>query len=183
MQTSVPDIYAAGDCAEAYHLIYGKNVYMPLALTANKQGRVAGENIAGENVSFAGIIGSAVFKVFDLEVGRTGLSEKDAVNESIGYIANVIEHFSRAPYYPGAAKLTIKLIADKKTGRILGAQAVGKEGVSHRINILASAITAKMTAGDVAQIDLGYAPPFNPVFDAVLIAAEELRKKLDDIAA
>ena len=153
---------------------------MPLALTANKQGRVAGGNIAGDSISFAGVVGTAVLKVFDLEVGRTGLTEIDANNEGINYITSVIEHSSRAHYYPGATKVTIKLTADKKTGRLLGAQAAGGEGVALRINVLATAITGKMTAADLAEIDMGYAPPFNPVYDPVIIAAEELRKNMEN---
>ena len=104
METNIPDIYAAGDCAEAYHLVLGRNVYIPLAPTSNKQGRAAGENIAGGNASFPGIVGTAIFKVFDLEVGRTGITEKEAKIEGIDYISNVIEHGSRAPYYPGVSK-------------------------------------------------------------------------------
>jgi NADPH-dependent 2,4-dienoyl-CoA reductase/sulfur reductase-like enzyme len=100
METNIPDIYAAGDCAEAYHLVLGRNVYIPLAPTANKQGRAAGENIAGGNASFPGIVGTAIFKVFDLEVARTGITEKEAKVEGIDYVSNVIDFGSRAPYYP-----------------------------------------------------------------------------------
>jgi NADPH-dependent 2,4-dienoyl-CoA reductase/sulfur reductase-like enzyme len=187
METSIPHIYAAGDCAEAYHLIYRRNVYMPLGTTANKQGRVAGGNMAGGNIAggnlaggnaaFAGIIGTSVFKVFDLEVGRTGITEKEAKREGLNYISNTIEQSSRAHYYPGAAGIRIKLLAERQTGRLLGAQLVGKEGVSKRVDVFATAITAGMTAHDVENLDLGYAPPFAPVYDPVLIAASELQKK------
>jgi len=180
METNIPDIYAAGDCAEAYHLVLGRNVYIPLAPTANKQGRVAGENIAGGNASFPGIVGTAIFKVFDLEVGRTGITEKEAKIEGIDYVSNVIEHGSRAPYYPGVSPIRVKLLADKKTGRLLGAQMVGKEGVAQRIDVFATAITVKMTAHEMRDLDLGYAPPFSPPYDPVLIAADELQKKLPD---
>ncbi len=178
METNIPDIYAAGDCAESYHLVLGRNVYIPLATTANKQGRVAGENIAGGEVSFPGIVGTAIFKVFDLEVGRTGITEKEAKVEGIDYVSNVIEHGSRAPYYPGVSPIRIKLLADKKTGRLLGAQMVGREGVSKRIDVFATALTVKMTAHDMRNLDLGYAPPFSPPYDPILIAADELHKKL-----
>jgi NADPH-dependent 2,4-dienoyl-CoA reductase/sulfur reductase-like enzyme len=178
METNNPDIYAAGDCAEAYHLVLGRNVYIPLATTANKQGRVAGENIAGGSASFPGIVGSAVFKVFDLEVGRTGITEKEARVEGIEYTSNVVEHGSRAPYYPGVSKIRIKLVADRNTGRLLGAQMVGREGVSKRIDVFATAITAKMAVHEIRDLDLGYAPPFSPHYDPVLIAADELYKKL-----
>jgi NADPH-dependent 2,4-dienoyl-CoA reductase/sulfur reductase-like enzyme len=178
METNIPDIYAAGDCAEAYHLVLGRNVYIPLATTANKQGRAAGENIAGGNASFPGIVGTAIFKVFDLEVGRTGITEKEARVEGIEYVSNVIEHDSRAPYYPGVSPIRVKLLADKKTGRILGAQMVGREGVAKRIDVFATAITVKMTAREMRDLDLGYAPPFSPPYDPILIAADELQKKL-----
>jgi NADPH-dependent 2,4-dienoyl-CoA reductase/sulfur reductase-like enzyme len=176
MQTNLPDIFSAGDCAEAYHRIYKRNVYMPLGTTANKQGRVAGNNIAGLDSTFPGIVGTAVFKVFDLEVGRTGLSEKDALREGIKVVANTIEQFSRAPYFPGAIRIKVKLVAEQRTGKLLGAQLVGKEGVSKRLDVLAEAITFGLTAHDVEDLDLGYAPPFAPVYDPVLIAASELQK-------
>jgi NADPH-dependent 2,4-dienoyl-CoA reductase/sulfur reductase-like enzyme len=178
METSVPGIYAAGDCVEAYHLILGRNVYVPLGTTANKQGRVAGENIAGGGATFKGIVGTAVFKTFDLEVGRTGITEKEAIFEHIDYITNVIEHISRAHYYPGVSKILVKLVADRNTGRLLGAQMAGREGVSKRIDILATAITVGMSLEEIAKLDLGYAPPFGPVYDPVLVAAEQLRKKV-----
>lgn len=178
METSIPDIYSAGDCAEVYHLVLGRNVYVPLGTTANKQGRVAGENIAGGSASFPGIVGTAIFKTFDLEVGRTGITEKEAKVEGIDYAANVIEHGSRAPYYPGVSKIRVKVVADRSTGRLLGAQMVGREGVSKRIDVFATAITAKMSVHEIRDLDLGYAPPFAPPYDPVLIAADELHKKL-----
>jgi NADPH-dependent 2,4-dienoyl-CoA reductase/sulfur reductase-like enzyme len=178
METSIPDIYAAGDCAEVYHLVLGRNVYVPLGTTANKQGRVAGENVAGGNASFPGIVGTAIFKTFDLEVGRTGITEKEAKVEGIDYAANVIEHHSRAPYYPGVSQIRVKLVADRSTGRLLGAQMVGREGVSKRIDVFATAITVKMPVHEIRDLDLGYAPPFAPPYDPVLVAADELHKKL-----
>jgi len=178
METSISDIYAAGDCAEAYHLVLGRNVYIPLGTTANKQGRVAGENAAGGNTSFGGIIGTAVFKTFDLEVGRTGITEKEAKAEGIDYVSNVIHHTSRAFYYPGLSDIKVKLIADRKTGLLLGAQMAGHEGVSKRLDVFATAITAKMTVYQIGRLDLSYAPPFAPVYDPIIIAADELQKKL-----
>jgi NADPH-dependent 2,4-dienoyl-CoA reductase/sulfur reductase-like enzyme len=180
METNIPDIYAAGDCAEAYHLVLGRNTYIPLGTTANKQGRVAGENMAGGNASFAGIVGTAVFKTFDLEVGRTGITEKEAKTEGIDYVSNVIEHISRARYYPGVTNIKIKLVADRKTGRLLGAQMVGREGVSKRLDVFATALTVKMSVYEISNLDLGYAPPFAPVHDPILMAADELQKKLGD---
>jgi NADPH-dependent 2,4-dienoyl-CoA reductase/sulfur reductase-like enzyme len=180
MVTSIPGIYAAGDCAEAYHLILGRNVYVPLGTTANKQGNVAGENIAGGAATFKGIVGTAVFKTFDLEVGRTGITEKEAVSEHMDYVTNVIEHISRAHYYPGVSKILVKLVADRKTGRLLGAQMAGREGVSKRIDVFATAITAGMSVEEIAKLDLGYAPPFGPAYDPVLVAAEQLRREVPE---
>ncbi len=177
-ETSVSDIYAAGDCAEAYHLVLHRNAYIPLGTTANKQGRVAGENAAGGNATFAGIVGTAIFKTFDLEVGRTGLTEKEARTEGIDCAANVVKHYSRAFYYPGRSDITVKLVADRKTGLVLGAQMAGREGVAKRIDVFAAAITAGMTVSQVENLDLGYSPPFAPVYDPVLVAATELQKKL-----
>jgi NADPH-dependent 2,4-dienoyl-CoA reductase/sulfur reductase-like enzyme len=134
--------------------------------------------MTGIKSSFGGIVGTGIFKVFDLEVGRTGLSEKDAKREGLEYAAGVIEQFSRAHYYPGVSQIRVKLVADKKTGKLLGAQMVGKEGVSKRIDIFATAITAGMTVQEAGKLDLGYAPPFAPVYDPVLIAATELQKKI-----
>jgi NADPH-dependent 2,4-dienoyl-CoA reductase/sulfur reductase-like enzyme len=178
METNIPDIYAAGDCAEAYHIVLGRNTYIPLGTTANKQGRVAGENAAGGNASFTGIVGTAVFKTFDLEVGRTGITEKEAKAEGIDYVSNVIQDWSRAFYYPGRSEIKIKLVADRKTGLILGAQMAGHEGIAKRVDVFATAITARMTVRQIANLDLGYAPPFAPVYDPILIAADELQKKL-----
>ncbi|MCX5998569.1 MAG: FAD-dependent oxidoreductase, partial [Chloroflexi bacterium] len=178
MQTSLPDVFAAGDCAEAYHIVLDRNVYIPLGPTANKHGRIAGENIAGGSASSSGIVGTAVFKVFDLEMGRTGITEKEAKVEGLDYVSNVVEHASRAHYYPGASKIRIKLVADRKSGKLLGAQMVGREGVSKRIDVFATAITARMTAHEIGSLDLGYAPPFAPVYDPIIVAADELGKRI-----
>jgi NADPH-dependent 2,4-dienoyl-CoA reductase/sulfur reductase-like enzyme len=178
METNIKDIYAAGDCAEAFHLVLGRNTYIPLGTTANKQGRVAGENAAGGNVSFAGIVGTAIFKTFNLEVGRTGITEKEAKAEGIDYVSNVVQQISRAFYYPGRSQIKVKLVADRKTGKLLGAQMAGRDGVSKRIDVFATAITTGMTVRDISNLDLGYSPPFAPVYDPIIIAAEELQKKL-----
>ncbi|HEX7364455.1 MAG TPA: FAD-dependent oxidoreductase [Dehalococcoidia bacterium] len=177
-ETNVSDIYAAGDCAEAYHLVLHRNAYIPLGTTANKQGRVAGENAAGGNATFGGIVGTAIFKTFDLEVGRTGITEKEARAEGIDCVSNVIQHSSRAFYYPGRSDITVKLVAEKKTGLLLGAQMAGHEGVAKRTDVLATAITVGMTVSQIENLDLGYAPPLSPVYDPVLVAASELGKKL-----
>ncbi|MCS7228608.1 MAG: CoA-disulfide reductase [Candidatus Kryptonium sp.] len=178
METNIPGIYSAGDCAEAFHLVLNRPVYIPLGTTANKQGKVAGENAVGGNAIFKGIVGTAVFKVFDLEVARTGLSEKQAKAEGFDYVSTVIEHGSRAHYYPGGSKIRVKLIADRKTGHLLGAEMVGRDGVAKRIDVLATALHAKLTIEEIGYLDLSYAPPFAPVWDPILIAANDLEKKI-----
>ncbi|MCE8429280.1 MAG: FAD-dependent oxidoreductase [Candidatus Methanoperedens sp.] len=181
METNVPGIYSAGDCAMAYHQILKRQVYIPLGTTAIKQGKVAGENMVGGNASFKGIVGTDILKVFDLEVARTGLSGIDAQIEGFNFISNVVEQSSRAHYYPGGCKIRIKLIAEVNTGRILGAEMVGKEGISKRIDVFATAIAAKMTVEDIGDLDLSYAPPFAPVWDPILIAANDLKKKINEV--
>jgi NADPH-dependent 2,4-dienoyl-CoA reductase/sulfur reductase-like enzyme len=178
METNIPGVFAAGDCAEAFHLVLGRPVYIPLGTTANKQGKVAGENAVGGNAIFKGIVGTAVFKVFELEVARTGISEKQAKGEGIDYVSTVIEHGSRAHYYPGGSKIRVKLIAERKTGRLLGAEMVGRDGVAKRIDVFATALHARMSIGEIAGLDLSYAPPFAPVWDPILIAANDIEKKL-----
>jgi NADPH-dependent 2,4-dienoyl-CoA reductase/sulfur reductase-like enzyme len=178
METNIPGVFAAGDCAEAFHLVLGRPVYIPLGTTANKQGKVAGENAVGGNAIFKGIVGTAVFKVFELEVARTGISEKQAKEEGIDYVSTVIEHSSRAHYYPGGSKIRVKLIAERKTGRLLGAEMVGRDGVAKRIDVFATALHARMSIDEIAGLDLSYAPPFAPVWDPILIAANDIEKKL-----
>jgi CoA-dependent NAD(P)H sulfur oxidoreductase len=178
METNIPGVFAAGDCAEAFHLVLGRPVYIPLGTTANKQGKVAGENAVGGNAIFKGIVGTAVFKVFELEVARTGISEKQAKEEGIDYVSTVIEHGSRAHYYPGGSKIRVKLIAERKTGRLLGAEMVGRDSVAKRIDVFATALHARMSIDEIAGLDLSYAPPFAPVWDPILIAANDIEKKL-----
>ncbi len=178
METNIPGIFAAGDCAEAFHLVLSRPVYVPLGTTANKQGKIAGENAVGGNAIFKGIVGTAVFKVFDLEVARTGISEKQAKEEGIDYVSTVIEHGSKAHYYPGGSKIRVKLIAERKTGRLLGAEMVGRDGVAKRIDVFATALHAKMSIDELAQLDLSYAPPFAPVWDPILIAVNDIEKKV-----
>ncbi len=178
METNISGIYSAGDCAEVFHLVLNRPVYIPLGTTANKQGKVAGENAAGGNATFKGVVGTAVFKVFELEVARTGISEKQAKAEGFDYVSTVIEHNSRAHYYPGGSKIRVKLIADRKTGRLLGAEMVGRDGVAKRIDTFATALYAKLRVDEIAQLDLSYAPPFAPVWDPILISANDLEKKI-----
>ena len=178
LRTSAPDIYAAGDCAEALNQVTGKKAYIPLGTTANKQGRVAGENAAGANHVFEGIVGTAVTKVFDLEVARTGLTAMEAEREGLPFIVSTIQGRSRSSAYPRGKPITVCYVVEQTTGRLLGAQMVGEEGVAHRIDVLAACLYARMTIEDVSRLDLAYAPPFATVWDPILIAANEALKKL-----
>ena len=182
LRTNVADIFAAGDCAEATQLVTGKKVYIPLGTTANKQGRIAGENAAGMNNIFEGIVGTAVTKIFDLEVARTGLSPVEADREEYKYFVSTIEGRSRSSAYPAGKPITITYIVEHGTGKLLGAQMAGVEGVAHRIDTLATCLYNKMTVHDVARLDLAYAPPFATVWDPILIAANAALKKLQKTA-
>ncbi|MCH7765475.1 MAG: FAD-dependent oxidoreductase, partial [Acidobacteria bacterium] len=176
-QTNVPSIYAAGDCVETLHLVSNAPTYMPLGTTANKQGRVAGENAAGGNATFPGIVGTLVTKVFELEVAKTGLSVASARAAGFSVEAVTVNSFSQAKYLQGKP-LRAKLVADRNSGRLLGAQLAGEEGAARRVDVVATALTARMTLAEFVHLDLGYAPPFGPVYDPLLIAAWELLKKL-----
>ncbi len=178
LRTNVPDIFAAGDCAEAIQLVTGKKVYIPLGSTANKQGRIAGENAAGMNHVFEGIVGTAVTKIFSLEVARTGLAPIEAEREGYKYFVSTIEGRSRSSAYPSGKPIIVTYIVESGTGKLLGAQMVGAEGVAHRIDTLAACLYNKMTIQDVTRLDLAYAPPFATVWDPILIAANTALKKL-----
>ncbi|MFO7539756.1 MAG: FAD-dependent oxidoreductase [Chloroflexota bacterium] len=170
-RTNVPNIWAAGAVAEAFHRVLGQPIYFPLAQVASKQGRVAAVNAAGGEASFAGTVGTAVVKTFDLEVAQTGLSEKAARTKDWDVDSVTIEATSRAHYMPGQAPIHLKLVFDKNTQRVLGSQMIGKEGVAQRINVIAAALQAEWTIRDLAGLDLAYAPPFAPVWDPILVAA------------
>ncbi|MGC5030316.1 FAD-dependent oxidoreductase [Micromonospora sp. DT229] len=175
----VPGVWAAGDCVETLHRVSGMPVHVPLGTHANKQGRVAGINIGGGYATFAGVIGTAVTKVCDLEVGRTGLREQDAQAAGFEFVSVIAESTSRAGYYPGARPMTVKLIAERPSGRLLGAQIVGLSEAAKRIDTLAVALWNRMTVDDMTALDLGYAPPYAPVWDPVLVAA---RKAVEALA-
>lgn len=176
-QTNLPSIYAAGDCVEALHLVTGAPAYVPLGTTANKQGRVAGENAAGGNATFPGVVGTLVTKVFELEVGKTGLSEASARAAGFAPLGATVETRSQAKYL-GGQPLRAKLVVDRESGRLLGGQLAGEEGAARRVDVLAAALTARMSLADFLHLDLGYAPPFGPVYDPLLVAAWEALKKL-----
>lgn len=176
-ETNIKGIFAAGDCCETIHRISGKPVFTPLGDIANKQGWAAGENAAGGDQRYNGSLGSMHFKCFDLEVGMTGLSAKEA-QKQFDIITNTITHSSRAHAQPGKKPIRIKLVAEKSSGRILGGQIAGKEGAALRINSLATAIHNNMTAEQIAELDFAYAPPFSPVIDPILLAARVISKKI-----
>ncbi|MDH6459906.1 NADPH-dependent 2,4-dienoyl-CoA reductase/sulfur reductase-like enzyme [Micromonospora sp. A200] len=176
----MPDVWAAGDCVETLHRVSGMSVHVPLGTHANKQGRVVGINIGGGYATFPGVIGTAVTKVCDLEVARTGLREREAASAGFEFVTVRAESTSRAGYYPGARPMTVKLIAERPTGRLLGAQIVGRSESAKRIDALAVALWNGMTVDDMTALDLGYAPPYAPVWDPVLIAA---RKAVDALAS
>jgi NADPH-dependent 2,4-dienoyl-CoA reductase/sulfur reductase-like enzyme/rhodanese-related sulfurtransferase len=179
MQTSDPDIFAVGDCAEKRNIVTGKACYVPLGSTANKEGRVAANAICGINDAFPGVLGSAICKIFDFSVARTGLGEKEA--REAGY--DVVSCHAPAPdkphFMPTAKPLFLKLIADRKTRRLLGAQATGPGNADRRIDVAATALSAGMTVDQLAHLDLSYAPPFSPAVDNILVAANILRNKMD----
>ena len=178
LRTSDFNIYAAGDCADAFHAVTGQRVWIPLALRANRAGWAVADNVCGKPVSLPGIVGTAVFKVFGLEVARTGLTVQEAVSAGFKPVSGVIQSRSRAHAHPGASQIWVQMSADPKTGRLLGAQMVGREGVAHRINAVAVALHNQMTVEDFSRMDLAYAPPFGPVWDPLLTAANQLYKKI-----
>ena len=177
--TSNPHIYAAGDAVEIMHLVTGKSSRIPLAGPANKQGRVAGANAAGGSLKFPGAIGTAIVESLGMVAAKTGLSEREAQVHGFDYFVSVTHPFDHADYYPGAEALHMKLVVEKLTGRLLGAQIIGEQGVDKRIDVLATAIAAKMNVEDLENLDLAYAPQFNsakgPVIMAGFVAANILR--------
>jgi CoA-dependent NAD(P)H sulfur oxidoreductase len=178
LRTANPDIFAAGDCADAFHVVTGERTWIPLALRANRAGWAVADNVLGGKVELQGVAGTAVFKVFDLEVARTGLSVEEARKAGFEPAEVVIKSQTRAHRHPGSSTISVQLVGDKKTGRLLGAQMVGKEGAAHRINAPAVALHAKMSVGEFSQSDLAYAPPFGPTWDPLLTAANQLVKAL-----
>jgi len=175
METNLPDIYAAGDCAETYHCLLEKNAYLPLGTTAHKQGRIAGENMAGGSRDYAGSLGTQSVKIFGLVAARTGLKDDEARKEGFDPLSADLETWDHKVYYPGAEKLHIRMTGDRKTGQLLGAQIVGAYGteVSKRIDIVAAAIYHKMKVEDLDHLDLSYTPPLSSPWDPVQIAAQE----------
>jgi NADPH-dependent 2,4-dienoyl-CoA reductase/sulfur reductase-like enzyme/rhodanese-related sulfurtransferase len=179
MQTSDQNIYAVGDCAEKKNLITGKPAYVPLGSTANKEGRVAANAICGVEDTFPGILGSAICKVFEYSVARTGLSEQEAREAGFDVVTCLAPAPDKPHFMPGARLLFLKLIADRKTRKLLGAQATGPGDADRRIDIAAMALTSGMTVDQLANADLVYAPPFSPAVDNLITAANILRNKIE----
>ncbi|ABP66378.1 FAD-dependent pyridine nucleotide-disulfide oxidoreductase [Caldicellulosiruptor saccharolyticus DSM 8903] len=180
MRTNIEDIFAAGDCAAVYFKLNGKTMYVPLGSTANKMGRIAGENATGGNLRFNGILATSIFKVFDLTIAQTGYTEKMARQDEIEYeIGHVTKpHISTA--YPGAEKMTIKALAELSSRKIIGAQIVGTKGVDKRIDVLATAIYSGLTVDDLFQLDLAYAPPFSSAKDPIHYVGMVMSNLLDE---
>jgi NADPH-dependent 2,4-dienoyl-CoA reductase/sulfur reductase-like enzyme len=166
-------VWAVGDCVESVHRVTGRPVHIPLGTHANKQGRIAGINIGGGYATFPGVIGTAVTRVCDLEVARTGLLSSEADAAGFAFVTASVESTNRAGYFPGADMMTVKLLAERGTGRLLGAQIVGRSEAAKRIDPLAVALWNNMTVEEMIGLDLGYAPPYAPVWDPVLIAARK----------
>ncbi len=173
MRTQIEGVWAAGDCVESQHRLSGQRVVVALGTHANKQGRVAGINIGGGYATFPGVIGTAITKVCDLEVARTGLSSKEAEAAGYAFVTAAVDSTTKAGYFPGSRPIRVKMIAERRTGRLLGAQIVGREAAAKRIDALAICIWNEMTVDEILSLDLAYAPPFSPVWDPVLIAARK----------
>lgn len=181
-RTNLPDVYAAGDCAEATHVVTDGPVWVPLALTANRSGRAIGQTVSGNPTPTGAIAGTAIVKAFDLGVARTGITDEGRAHEA-GFTPVGIEITARtrAGYYPGSNQLSVELVADRDTGRLLGASLVGEEGAK-RIDTVATALHAGSSVDELERLDLAYAPPFSPVWDPVLTAAKVLNGRLDESA-
>ncbi len=178
METNIPDVYAVGDCSENIHLVTGKPAWIPLGSSAAKMGRVAAINATGGNDTFKGVLGTLIVKVFELTVGKAGLSEREALKEGFQVESAIVPAGDKSHYYPDTKDIIIKLIADKTTKKLLGAEIVGEGIVDKRIDIVATALTFGVTVDQVSKLDLAYAPPYAMSIDAVIVAANVLGNKL-----
>ncbi len=176
-RTNLPEHWAAGDCAEVWHRILRRPIWAALGTIANKQGRVAGRVIVGGQAEYAGVVGTAITRVFDLEIGRAGLTEREANEAGFSTVATTLESTDRAGYLPDARDLVVKLVAERGTGRLLGGQVLSQGGVAQRIDVLATALYAELTLAALTELDLEYAPPFNSVYDPIQVAATSLLRK------
>jgi NADPH-dependent 2,4-dienoyl-CoA reductase/sulfur reductase-like enzyme len=180
LETNVPGIFAAGNCAEAFCLLRRRPILHHIGTVAAKQGRVAGENLAGRRSKFAGTVGTTILKVFDLAVGRTGLSLAEATSERISTASARIEALDRAAYYPGAKKVWVKLIVDRESRRVIGAQSAGYGDVTRPIDVAATAIMSSMTVDDLSQLDLAYSPPFGSLWNPLIVASQAVLRELQN---
>jgi NADPH-dependent 2,4-dienoyl-CoA reductase/sulfur reductase-like enzyme len=171
LRTNQPGVFAAGDCAEALHLVTGQPDFIPLGSTANKQGRVAGTNAAGGRATFGGIVGTTVIRAFDLAVASTGITAAKARDLGFTVQETMIQAQDISHYFPGAAPMHVKLVADGSSNRLLGGQIAGRHATAKRIDVVATALHNRMTMTALQQLDLSYAPPFAPVWDPILVAA------------
>ncbi|MFC6886399.1 MULTISPECIES: FAD-dependent oxidoreductase [Actinomadura] len=179
MRTRAERVWAAGDCVETRHLVSGAPVAIALGTHANKQGRVAGINLGGGYATFPGVVGTAISKICHVEVARTGLNEAEAAAAGFATLSAVVESTTRAGYHPGATTMKTKLVVERRSGRLLGGQIVGEEGAAKRVDGLAIALWNRMTVEEMTGLDLGYAPPFSPVWDPVLIAARKAAERVE----
>ena len=178
MCTSDPDIYAGGDCVENTNIVSGKKVYAPMGSTANKHGRIIGENLCGGNSKFRGVLGSGVVRIFNLNAGKTGLTERDAKELGYDYLSVIVAGHDKPHYMPGAKVVTVKLIIEANSTKVLGAQAIGEGEVAKRIDVVAAVLTFGGTLDSLFEIDLTYAPPYNSPIDNVAVAANAMMNKL-----
>ena len=182
LQTSDPDIYAGGDCVECANLVTGKKTHAPLGSTANRHGRVIGDNITGGDAAFPGIVGTAAIKTMGVNIASTGITERQAKELGYDVITSVAPWMDCAHFYPGGKAITLKIVADARDGRLLGAQGVGPGDVTKRIDIIAAAITSRANIDDAANLDIAYAPPYSTALDGVTHAANLLKNKRDGMA-
>ncbi|HEY1335905.1 MAG TPA: FAD-dependent oxidoreductase [Bryobacteraceae bacterium] len=177
METNLRGVYAAGDCAEAMHLVSGRPTWIPLGTTANKTGRIAGANAAGARERFNGIVGTSIVGIFGTAFATTGFSVEQARREGFSPVAARIEGRARPGYF-GGTHTVVELVADRATRRLIGGSVIGDQGAAGRINVIASALQNRMRLEDFEQLDLAYSPPFAPVWDPLLIAAQQLMKEI-----
>jgi NADPH-dependent 2,4-dienoyl-CoA reductase/sulfur reductase-like enzyme len=172
-RTNIEGVWAAGDCAESFHLVSRRPVYVALGTVTSKQARVAGVNIGGGYATFPGVLGTAITKICSTEIGRTGLNAKEATEAGLDYVVADIDSTSIAGYLPDPPAIRVKLLAERNTGRVLGAQIVGGRGAAKRIDVIATAITAGFDVQQILDLDLGYAPPMGPLWDPIAVAARK----------
>lgn len=177
-RASAPGVWAAGDCCQSVHLVSGKAVSEPLGTVANKQGRVAGVNISGGYATFPGVLGTAVTRVCNLEIGRTGLNQTEALDAGFAAVSARVESTTTAGYMPGSADVSVKLTAERGSGRVLGMQIVGAKGSAKRVDVIAAALAGSLTAEDLTGLDLGYSPALSPLWDPIQVAARRLLPEL-----